>query len=499
MKKVILSVILVIVLVFVSLSALIGFNFYKAIKTTFVGTKAVSNSSSGDNQSSGTILEKLRRKEQVGIAFLGYGGGNHAGAYLTDTILVAILDGKRKTINLFSIPRDTWVKIPTTGDEGNFYKINTAYVIGSDDYLSRQNNVQPNYPKIKDQFKGVNGGGNLSKNVIGQVLGVPIDYYVSIDFSGFIETIDKIGGVDIQVVKVFDDYEYPIEGKETDNCGHTDEEIEQMKKDQDNPFTSENFPCRFEHLHFDAGLQNMDGARALKFVRSRHAKGDEGSDFGRSRRQIQLLLAVKDKISDPLVFLNTIFSAGDISQHFKTDIPFSDVLDLGRNYGELKDYKIKNVAFTDQNFLRSDWSDDGQWILIPRVGANDWTEMRSYVQVVLNQNYFYPNLTVQILNGTESPGLGNIAMNRLKEKGIQFAFLGNSRGRDYKNSEVRFKDSSLSQNSSFVDVLKGEFGQDIIFSNEALPKESEYEVEIILGQDYYLRQGNKLLNEPSVH
>ena len=112
---------------------------------------------------------------------------------------------------------------------------------------------------------------------------------VLIDFSGFAKAIDVIGGLDIQVDTSFIDSKFPIPGKETDPCE----------------------PCRYETISFTKGLQHMDGATALKFVRSRQAEGDEGTDFARSKRQEKLISAFKQKIlsSPTKIFqLKRIFS-----------------------------------------------------------------------------------------------------------------------------------------------------------------------------------------------
>ena len=88
-----------------------------------------------------------------------------------------------------------------------------------------------------------------------------------------------VGGLNVDVERKLDDPEYPISGKEDDPCDHKEEELQALATASSQ---LEAFPCRYEHLVINPGLQHMDGATALKFVRSRHAKGSEGSDFARS-------------------------------------------------------------------------------------------------------------------------------------------------------------------------------------------------------------------------
>src|SRR5579884_3030834 len=215
--------------------------------------------------------------DRVNILLLGIGGGTHDGPDLTDSIIVASYDLKTNDVVMFSIPRDLW--LPSIQQ-----KINAAYTVG----LS----------------KGGDGLG-YTENAIGDVMGIPIHYAVVLDFSGFSKAIDLVGGVDVNVPDTFDDYQYPIDGKENDLCGWKEQQMtltpDQAKQLNVNPgplkvyidptgkvatdSASLDFSCRFEHIHFDKGMTHMDGTTALKFVRSRHALGIEGSDFARSRRQ----------------------------------------------------------------------------------------------------------------------------------------------------------------------------------------------------------------------
>ena len=200
---------------------------------------------------------------RTNFLLLGVSGGDREGKDLTDTIIFASLDIRTGDTVLISIPRDLW--IPSLRA-----KINTAYHYGEE----RQPGI---------------GGFLLAKSSLTEAIGQPVDFVVLIDFSGFAKAIDVIGGLDIQVDTSFIDSKFPIPGKETDPCE----------------------PCRYETISFTKGLQHMDGATALKFVRSRQAEGDECTDFARSKRQENLISAFKQKIlsSPTKIFqLKRIFS-----------------------------------------------------------------------------------------------------------------------------------------------------------------------------------------------
>ncbi len=258
--------------------------------------------------------------DRTNILLFGIGGGNHEGPNLTDSIIVASYNYKNQRVTMFSIPRDLWV----SSIRG---KVNTVYQIG----INRGNAL------------------DFSKQTYSELMGIPIHYVVRIDFSGFEQAIDEVGGITVNVPKTFDDYMYPIEGKENDLCGLTEKELdlseEDAKKynlpvgkhkvfiDQKEQIATDEamFACRFEHLHFNAGETQMDGKTALKFVRSRHGLNSEGSDFARSRRQQLVIEAFREKslslstLSNPVKVTGLISSLG---KSLDTDIPLNLYLDF---------------------------------------------------------------------------------------------------------------------------------------------------------------------------
>lgn len=277
---------------------------------------------------------------RTNILFMGVGGAKHEGSDLTDTIIVASVATKFNDglavalpIILISIPRDIY--LDSISD-----KINAAYSLG------------------KERRAGL----ALPKELVSEITGLPIHFAVVIDFSVFEKTIDLLGGVDINVPNTFDDYQYPIDGKENDFCNG-----------------DLTFACRYEHLHFDAGLQHMNGKTALKFVRSRYAQGVENSDFARSRRQQLVLEAIRTKVFSLPNFLN--ISVGlqiynDLKTNIDTDFDFSDpngLLKLALNY---RNIQFKNLVL-DENQLVNPPQDYRGWILLP-IGGN-WDQVHQFI------------------------------------------------------------------------------------------------------------------------
>ncbi len=257
---------------------------------------------------SGSSLNSSDNK--VNILLLGIAGGTHDGANLTDTIMVASYNLKTNELYLISIPRDLW--LPSFKS-----KANAIYETGL----------------------GQGNGLGLAKTVAGNIVGFPIQYALRLDFRGFVQAVDTLGGIDITVDKSFDDYNYPIEGKENDLCGYQEKEIDvsddtakqlNLPPGKQKVFISPDgniatgaaqedmgakyFSCRYEHLFFKAGPVHMDGTTALKFVRSRHGTNGEGSDFARSARQEKVVQAIRSKV----LSFNTLSDPAKISQLIQT-------------------------------------------------------------------------------------------------------------------------------------------------------------------------------------
>jgi len=156
----------------------------------------------------------------------------------TDTMMLLSIDPVNKSAAMISFPRDLWVQVPGLGEE----RINAAYRFG--------------------ELRASGGGGAaMVARTIEQNFGVPAPYYAAVDFGGFQELVNTLGGIAIDVPRPVKDDEYP-----TEDYG-------------------------LERVYFAPGPQVMDGASALKYARTRHAD----SDFSRMARQQQVMLAMRDR------------------------------------------------------------------------------------------------------------------------------------------------------------------------------------------------------------
>lgn len=313
--------------------------------------------SSGEGFDLETFSPENSQDQMINVLLLGYGGAGHPGGNLTDTLMVVNLNLTDKRINLISIPRDIWLRLPDEG-ENRQQKINTAFV---------------------------EGGGESAKKAAAAVIGMPVKYYATVSFEEFKGLIDGLGGVAVEVPVAFDDYYYPVKGLENESCGKSPEEVEAVLSTLTGFEIDKQFPCRYEHLHFEAGKQEMDGETALKFVRSRHS-AQHGGDFARSVRQQALLTGIKDKLVNLRTFEDFAAAFRSLAEKVRTDINEEMVGKLLAEQGSLDSSPIGKVYLTTENVLRSTTGSDGQYRLVPESGEDSWDEVHIYIQQELTKN-----------------------------------------------------------------------------------------------------------------
>lgn len=274
---------------------------------------------------------------RTNLLVLGVAGQNQTGSDLTDTIMFVSLDNQTGKTLILSLPRDIWV------------------------------------PSLRTKLNGVYHyrGAGETKKMVGEMVGQPVDYEVMIDFTVFKKVVDSLGGVTVEVERVFDDYKYPLPGKENDNCDG----------DKD-------FKCRYEHVRFEAGEQTMDGETALKYVRSRNAEGDEGTDFARSQRQQRLVLAIKNRALSPQFFLNpgqVWRFVKVVGESIQSDIPQERFLPLAKTVLRIRSKNIQTAVLNNGHLINPPLSTkyDKQWVLVPASG--NWEAVQVHVRDLLGE------------------------------------------------------------------------------------------------------------------
>lgn len=288
----------------------------------------------------GTPVNNLDNTNGVtNFLILGIRGEGTDSPNLADTIIVLSYDHETKTPTMISVPRDLWVPSLQA-------KINSAYYYG------------------EEASKGA--GIQMAEAATLEDLGLPIHYTAVINFTIFKETIDLLGGIDVDINPGFSDTEFPILGKEN----------------------AQPISARFETITFATGSAHLNGETALKFVRSRHATGDEGTDFARSRRQQQVISALRQKMLTPSFLLDqnkldAFFVILD--RNLKTNINQNLYPTLAKIALDAKNNSVRSITFSDQpdeNGLIILYNPPvkqykGEWVLIPK--DNNWSALKKYL------------------------------------------------------------------------------------------------------------------------
>ncbi|MDD5489198.1 MAG: LCP family protein [Candidatus Moranbacteria bacterium] len=259
---------------------------------------------------------------QINVLLLGMRGNNMpGGGLLADTIMIAMVRPKENKVALVSIPRDLWVNYPGTSNQGKINSVHALY-----------------------EEKGEGKGMDAMKQIVGDITGLPIHYAVTLDFKGFTELIDAVGGVDVYL---------------------------------DKPFSE---PTQFEgesaaNFSLPAGKNHIDGAKGLFFVRARYAS----SDFERAKRQQQVLIALKDK----LMSLGTLTDFGKVNNilnvlgdDVRTDMDISEMKKFFNLANSMQNPQIKQKVFdTSEGGLlystKADTPEGKTYVLLPNGGNYD--------------------------------------------------------------------------------------------------------------------------------
>lgn len=264
----------------------------------------------------------LRGEEtgRVNILLLGMAGKGKPGGELTDTIMIASLDIQNNKVALLSLPRDLYASVP---DSRYSAKINSLYKYG----LNNDQGIEP------------------LKKTLEKITDLKIDYYLILNFSGFEKFIDDIDGINVQVERDIYDPTYP----------------------------GPNYS--YETFELKKGFHTLDGATALKYARERHA--DPEGDFGRAKRQQQVLQSAKNKVFSTKTLLNPFAVSkmmDTLGDNLKTDLSLEEIDSLIKLSKNLDTQNINNAvidAWKEDSLLKVShifYENSRAFILVPRAG-----------------------------------------------------------------------------------------------------------------------------------
>lgn len=267
-------------LLFLSLVLLIGIGSY--VGYVFYQTLEAANNSYDDL---GREKSKLRdsavsiSNDPVSILLLGvedYSSGGKGGR--SDTLMVATFNPEDQSMKLLSIPRDSRVEIPGKGLD-----------------------------KINHSFS--KGGKELTIETVEDFLEIPIDYYATVNFDGFKNIVDIVGGITVDVPFSFE-------------------------QNSDDP--------KAEKLQFYEGSMELDGRYALAYARMRHE--DIKGDIGRNERQQQVVKAIIDEIASAGTLLKVDKLTDEVGNNVETNMRVSELLGFYQKYSDFSTSNIETLT-----------------------------------------------------------------------------------------------------------------------------------------------------------
>ena len=423
-----------------------GYLFYATVREVVTQTQptpppkssAVSEGEEMEWSEEVVVPPKWERKERMNILLLGLDQREgEYGPWRTDTMIVVTIDPETKTAGMLSIPRDLWVPIPGYGEN----RINTANFFGD-----------------RDKYPG--GGPALAKETVQYNLGVPIHRYVRVNFRGFKEMIDAIGGITVDVEEPIRDDRYP---------------------DGD---------YGYKTIFIPAGRQHMDGETALQYVRTRYG----GSDFARIRRQQKVLLAIRDKVLSldilptlsPNKLISLMKAMRDVVQ---TDLQPSEILTLAQIAVQIDQEDIKGRVI-DETMTTPAIVANGADVLLPD---------REKIKEVVNELFFPPSqpdeeqlervkrlaeeaAKIVVQNGTTRSKLAEETAAFLRRQGFQVVSYGDADRLDYPKTII----IDYSGKSYTIGLLAELFHVEAENVRRSPNSRSEIDIRIIIGENFDL-------------
>jgi len=287
--------------------------FNDALEKATVTTKTAVTNESKAPAAQTTAPAKWESTDRINILLLG-GDSRNSEIQSSDSIIIVSIDPATKKVKLLSILRDTYVKIPGYGED----RISKAITMG---------------------------GSSLAMRTIEEWAGIPIQYYVYMNLPGFINLIDLIGGIDIEVEK-------------------------------DMNYVDSNEDSMYE-IHLKKGYQHLDGIKALQYVRFRH---DALSDFARTERQRKFVKAIVKELLTTTTVMELPKLIEAIEPFIETNLNVDDMIKLGKLGFDIETESIDSIQLPPMELIQEK-SVNGKAVLYVEP-----EQIKSYVKSILSDD-----------------------------------------------------------------------------------------------------------------
>jgi LCP family protein required for cell wall assembly len=281
-------------------------------------------------------LPPWNANSRLNILLVGTDQRGSSSTFNTDTMIVVSVDPKTKQVAMLQLPRDTTnVPVPPSAQSvwGSIYhgKINSWFAANQN-----RTDLWPGKTATSRGFAAL-------KSILGNLYGININYYVMVNFQGFRDAVDTLGGLQVNVQIPVADDNYPI--------------LDNLKT----------------RVYVPAGPQEMDGTEALLFARSRH----KSNDYDRGHRQQRVIVSLRNQLDPQAVFANLTSLVQALKTSVKTDLPITDsntmgqLLDLASQIDtkSIRSYVFAAPFFATDMYQISGGTNSNVVINLPRVQA----------------------------------------------------------------------------------------------------------------------------------
>jgi LCP family protein required for cell wall assembly len=335
-----------------------------------------SGTEEGDGQG-GATPPSWDGTERLNVLLIGVDQRQGETSFNTDTLIVASVDPVKGSVSMFSIPRDT-VDVPVPASARALYGAT---------YNNKINSYYSSAKANSDTFP--NGPAAALRELLSELYGIRIDYSVMVNFSGFKQIVDTLGGIRITTK---------------------------------NPIVDETYPAGAGHLRrirMPVGVRTMDGQEALIFARSRYGS----SDFGRAQRQQQVIAAVRAQTDVEAIAANLPALASTLQDAIKSDFPQGDLPRLLELLGRVDASNLKSIVFAPPVY-QTVGADERGYIIVPDVEKIRRAILAAFAaeptpDEVEEQSVEREAARIWVLNGTGRPGEAGAFAARLIQAGLE--------------------------------------------------------------------------------
>lgn len=258
---------------------------------------------------------------RLNVLLVGTDQRNNSATFNTDTLIVVSVDPQTKQVAMLQLPRDT-TNVPVPASARSVW--GSVYQGKITSWFAANQNRADLWPGKTPTARGF----AALKAILGNLYGLDINYYVMVNFKGFEDAVDTVGGLQVNVQIPVAEDNYPL----TDSLK--------------------------TRVYIPAGPQEMDGQQALLFARSRHGS----NDFDRGHRQQRVIVSLRNELDPQTVFANLTGLVKALQTAVKTDVPVGDSTTMGRLLdlaSQIDTKSIRSYVFAPPYFATDMWGPSG--------------------------------------------------------------------------------------------------------------------------------------------